>query len=129
MSDLLVSKCITPDGTVLQSRHVHDYVTHLDANGEEYMLDGGIDYIRCSVNKDPASDCSCYTSDSIEKIREHFSWGSYGVDGDEPLHYILLKDMDSKHIEAILAQYESAMVYRVVYMFYDELDYRRNNEC
>ena len=32
----------TPDGTIIRSRHRHDYVTHKDANGSEYMLDGGL---------------------------------------------------------------------------------------
>lgn len=33
---LLANRIITPDGTMLQSKHRHDYVTHIDANGKEY---------------------------------------------------------------------------------------------
>ena len=42
----------TPDGTILESKHRHDYVTHLDANGKEYMLDGGLAYVRSSAYGD-----------------------------------------------------------------------------
>lgn len=35
---LLVNRIQTPDGTILTSKSVHDYVTHTDANGEEYIL-------------------------------------------------------------------------------------------
>ena len=31
----------TPDGTLLESRTVHDYVSHKDLNGELYINDGG----------------------------------------------------------------------------------------
>ena len=27
---------------IIRSRHRHDYVTHTDANGKEYMVDGGV---------------------------------------------------------------------------------------
>ena len=49
---ILNSRMRTPDGTILESIHRHDYVTHTDANGKEYMLDGGCDYVRCSANGD-----------------------------------------------------------------------------
>ena len=49
---ILNSRMRTPDGTILESKHRHDYVTHTDANGKEYMLDGGLDYVRCSANGD-----------------------------------------------------------------------------
>lgn len=125
MPEILVNKIVTPDGTVLVSRYRHDYVTHLDANGEEYMRDGGNDYIRCNLNKEPATDCTCTTDDPIEKTREHFSWGSYGKHGDESLHYIVLKDMKTEHIEAILEHI--SMLPRFVKMFNDELVHRRDN--
>ena len=38
----------TPDGTVLVSRHRHDYREHTDANGSTYAVDGGSDYLKRS---------------------------------------------------------------------------------
>ena len=47
MNEQLISNKIrTPDGTILQSFNRHDYKTYIDANGFEYMVDGGIDYLR-----------------------------------------------------------------------------------
>lgn len=66
---LIYNAVRTPDGTILESRHVHDYATHLDANGDEYMVDGGFDYLRRSVNKVPAEDLSLYSDEKHEVIR------------------------------------------------------------
>lgn len=38
---IVYSAIKTPDGTILESKHVHDYQSYLDANGETYLLDGG----------------------------------------------------------------------------------------
>ncbi len=52
-SDQLVVNAIqTPDGTVLRSLHCHDYRAYQDANGKVYMIDGGLDYIKSSINED-----------------------------------------------------------------------------
>ena len=40
MSRLIYNAIRTPDGTVLESRHKHDYQEYQDANGLEYMVDG-----------------------------------------------------------------------------------------
>jgi len=40
MSVILSNRMKTPDETILESINRHDYVTHTDANGKEYMLDG-----------------------------------------------------------------------------------------
>lgn len=125
MDKLLVNKIITPDGTVLESRSVHDYVAHTDANGEEYMVDGGLEYIRRNINKIPAKDCTCTIDDPISRIRKHLSWGSYGKKGDEPLHYILLCDMETPHIKDVLCQCETYLSDRMKRIFHDELEYRR----
>ncbi len=64
---LILSQIQTPDGTILKSLHQHDYVTHVDANGEEYSLDGGNVYQRYNVCKEPFKDLSIY-SDNLGSV-------------------------------------------------------------
>lgn len=102
-NNIVYSAIRTPDGTLLESRHRHDYKTYVDSvTGEEYMIDGGLDYVRTNVNKVPATIITLCEDSPIEEIREYWSWGSYGKKGDEELHYILLKDMTNLHIWNIL---------------------------
>tara|TARA_R110000822_G_scaffold89718_1_gene207567 strand:+ start:117 stop:494 length:378 start_codon:yes stop_codon:yes gene_type:complete len=91
----------TPDGTLLESRFRHDYKTHVDANGKTYMIDGGLDYVRCSANGDEIHHC-VWNDDPFDKVREAITWGTYGINGDQPLSYIKLCDMETEHIKAVL---------------------------
>ena len=103
MSTLVYNAIRTPDGTVLESRHRHDYVTYQDKNGKEYMVDGGLEYIRRNVHDDaPYEELSVYTTDGHDRVREVVKWGTYGINGDQPLTRILLKDMNTEHIQACL---------------------------
>ena len=103
MSTLVYNAIRTPDGTVLESFHTHDYKTYVDRNGKEYMVDGGRDYIRRNVHDDaPYEELSVYTTDGHDRVREALKWGTYGIKGDQPLTYILLKDMNTGHIQACL---------------------------
>ena len=104
---LVYSAIKCPDGTILESKHVHDYVTHLDKNKETYILDGGTDYIRRSVNIVEAEDLSLYSDAPHEQIREKISRGSRGKSGREELKYILLKDIDEEYLQAIIDYEES----------------------
>lgn len=123
MRQLLVQSIKTPDGTILTSRHRHDYVTHIDAiSGEMYMVDGGNSYRRGTVNKVPATDLCVYTDDSHEKIREAFTWGSRGKSGNEPLTYITLSSLTADHILAILRT--QRLSEDVEQLFYNELNWR-----
>jgi len=124
MNTLLLNRIKTPDGTILTSRTRHDYVTHKDANGLEYMVDGGIDYQRCNLNKDaPHEDLSIYSDDAHEKIRAGFEWGGRGINGDQPLTYKPLMAMSDDHIKAILkTQNHISMIVREI--FANELRYR-----
>lgn len=124
MSKILVNKWETPDGTILESKHRHDYVEYVDTvSGENYAVDGGLAYLRCSMNKVPMKSHCIYSDDDIEKIRGHFKWGSYGKLGNQPLHYILLKDMTDDHIHAILETQFHIPEY-IKEVFRDELTYR-----
>ncbi len=102
---IICNGVITPDGTYLRSYNRHDYKTHLDKiTGETYMVDGGNDYLRRSVNTTPAHDVSVYLSDPFKTIREAFVWKSYGKNGEYLPYgkYICLCDMEDDHIAAIL---------------------------
>jgi hypothetical protein len=123
MKTLLVNAIITPDGTILESLHRHDYQTHIDANGEEYMIDGGLDYVRRSINKEPAIDAFVFTDDKHEVIREAFKWGTYGKNGDQPLVRKTLASLDTEHIEAILRT-QLHLKDHIRKVFEGELEYR-----
>lgn len=95
---------ITPDGTYLRSYHRHDYVEHLDKfTGEIYIVDGGNEYLRRSINTSPAEDLTVYLSDPFDVVREAFVWKSYGKNYEHPHGiYIKLCDITTDHIRAIL---------------------------
>jgi hypothetical protein len=123
MTRLLVNAIITPDGTRLESTHRHDYQTYTDANGEEYMIDGGTDYIRRSVNKEPAIDATITTDDPHAVIRTAFTWGTYGKNGDQPLVRKTLASLGTEHIEAILRT-QTHLSTHITKVFEDELIFR-----
>lgn len=117
----------TPDGTILESLHRHDFRTHIDTiTGETYMIDGGLDYRRGIVNKIEAKDLSVYLSDGHEKVREAITWGTRGKNGDQPLRRVKLKDMDTEHIQACLDTQPLHPAYKIA--FQNELEYRVENE-
>lgn len=125
MRKLIKNSIRTPDGTVLTSRHRHDFKSHKDKNNEIYVCDGGIDYIKRSVNIEPYEDLSLYSTDSFEKLREGIEWGSRGKNGDEPLQYKSISNMSNNHINSILSQYK--LVEHLKELFEKEMAYR--NEC
>lgn len=115
----------TPDGTILQSRHRHDFVTHTDVNGKFYMLDGGLSYVRRSANGD--EEMMVVTlAEPHEEIREACDWGTYGINGDQPLSYITLCDMTTDHIEAVLKNVSSINP-AIKTAMQNELEYRNDN--
>jgi hypothetical protein len=66
---ILYSGMLTPDGTLLESLYRHDYQCHDDKNGKHYLLDGGNDYIRSSMNLDERF-ITLYNTDPWELIRK-----------------------------------------------------------
>ena len=125
MSQLVRNSIITPDGTVLVSQHQHDFVIHEDKNGKKYGIDGGISgYGRLVGDMADCTDNRVYADDDFEIVREAMTWGTRGPDGDQPLTYVFLKDMESSHIQAILdTQRQVNADFRN--LFEKELDYRK----
>lgn len=104
---LIQNAIVTPDGTILNSTHRHDYVGHTDVNGTFYMRDGGVDYIR-GAGFEPKEDLTLYSDDPFEVIREKY------LVGDKRL-----KDVDIDTLE--LSPQVS------VGMFKQEIIYRHNH--
>ena len=126
VSVLLYRHLRTPDGTTLISSHRHDYKTHLDVNGKEYMLDGGLEYLRCSINGDE-DFFNLYNTDSIVAIRQYVGRSGYGKDGRGPYRAALLKDMSDQWVKASILFVLDAgdEMYGDVYQ--RELDYRKEH--
>ena len=102
---ILVNKIQTPDGTILESKHRHDYVSHTDANGEYYMVDGGKDYLKRSINIIPAIDLTIEDDGTHELRRKYLTWGNnYDKDMNRlpETIYNPIMNMTSDHIQAIL---------------------------
>lgn len=120
---LIYNAIKTPDGTILESRHRHDFKTHVDSiTNKEYMVDGGSSYVRRSAHLD--QEClNVYLSDGHTAVREALTWGTRGIDGLQPLTLIKLCDMATDHIEACLTtQYQMDPKFR--YAMQVELAYR-----
>lgn len=115
----------TPDGTILRSYGVHDYVSHTDKNGETYFTDGGIEYIRRSYNKVPAVSMDIYSDNAFETVREIDFWITYGKDGKQPSKRVSLSEMNKGHIKAILnTQYQ--IPFELATLFEKELEWRNS---
>ena len=125
MMNLVYNAIRTPDGTVIESTHRHDYVTHRDQNGTNYMIDGGLDYVRSSANGDE-EHLTVYLEDGHDTVRNALTWGTYGINGDQPLKRVKLSDMGSDHIKAVLKDNEKRpTVYpAVITAMQDELQFR-----
>lgn len=125
-SKYLVRNAIkTPDGTVLESTHRNDFRPHVDTvTGTNYAIDGGLSYRRIFGNK--YEDLSVETDDHFI-AREHLTWGTYGKDGDQPLTYKKIKDLDTGHIynilkncNGILEQIKLCLTYELLYRAFND---------
>lgn len=128
MAQLLANRIRTPDGTILESRSVHDYKEHVDTNGEYYFVDGGLSYLRRSVNTIPAEELSVTVEDPWQDQRAGFTWGTYGKDGKQKLQYKALQDLTTNHIQAILETQHHIPLWLRVQIFERELQYRSHND-
>ena len=101
-SHIVSNRIKTPDGTILISRHRHDFVGYTDkVTGGYYAVDGGHEYTkRCFDGR--YEELTVYDTDNFELIRNTMEWGTYGIKGDQPLQYRTLCHMSNSHIAAIV---------------------------
>lgn len=63
-------------------------------------------------------------------VRETFKWGTFGRNGDEPLKWILLKDISDNHLVNIITHLKSVSHYdnqKTISTFRNEMVYRNLN--
>lgn len=122
---IVLNRIMTPDGTILTSYHRWDYKTYTDkVSGEEYMVDGGLDYLRRNVNKRPAKDLTIYLDNEFEIVRKSMHWGTRGKDGKQELRWKPICQLDSDHIDAILDT-QMQIPGWLKELFEKELEYRK----
>lgn len=124
------------DGTKLFSFYRHDYREYTDKEGNFMFIDGGVDYIRYSVDEENSWLTEAEISDVIQDIREQYKWGvNYDKDMNKlpETKYVLLKDLDTEHILNIITyilnripkiiNYNNKMTIEI---FVEELKYRHS---
>jgi hypothetical protein len=121
--NILVNALVTPDGTVIESRSRWDYHSYVDSiTGKTYMVDGGLDYVRCCSQKD-GKVVTLYAGSPHSELREFFRWGTYGKSGNEPHKLVKLKDMETSHINSIITT-QTHISSDIISMFTREISYR-----
>lgn len=124
------------DGTKLFSFYRHDYREYTDKEGNFMFIDGGVDYIRYSVDEENSWLTEAEISDVIQDIREQYKWG---VNYDKNMNklpetkYVLLKDLDTTHIFNIITYILNRIPKIINYnnkvtieVFVEELKYRHS---
>lgn len=126
---LLVNSIQTPDGTILVSRHRHDFICHEDSvTGTRYCIDGGSEYIRWSTGGDYKNLC-VYSDDPHEMIRAGVERGGRGIDGDEPLTFVTLDKMNNAWLDATIVYEEKLRPNnRYIPIYKAEVEYRKQNK-
>lgn len=100
MKHIVYSALQTPDGTIIESKHRHDYVTHHDKNDKEYMIDGGHDELKWTSGHGDEKFILVYDDDPFEEVRKVFKWVC-------EKQYIKLMEITNDHLEA-LCNYDPA---------------------
>ena len=93
-------RCLECD-ELLVSYSRHDYKTCQCPNSA--MVDGGTDYARYgAMDMNMIEKIDVYDDDDFEIVRKHAVRGSRGPNGDQPLSWIAICDMDDDYLQAVL---------------------------
>jgi hypothetical protein len=101
----LLNSIKTPDGTILVSKNIHDYVSHIDKNGQYYAVDGGEAYLKRGFDKVDYEELSIKDDGEFETRRKYLHWGkNYDKDMNRLDRTIwqTIDKLDTGHIEAII---------------------------
>lgn len=89
-------ECLICD-EIVSSRHVHE-MNHCSCGNA--MVDGGMSYER--YGGDEINKITIYADDDFSIVRKVATRGSRGPNGDQPLSWIAICDMDDDYLQAVL---------------------------
>ena len=115
-------------GDEIQSHYRHDYKT---CSCRFLSVDGGTDYARrvfhtIDEGENMYTDLSLYEDDDFDEIRNYLCRGSRGKNGDQPLTWIPLKDIDDEYLVSLIDYKEQMCQTTDVHykMYLKEREYR-----
>ena len=123
---LLYNAIQCPDGTIIESKHRHDFVQHKQLDGRDYFVDGGLDYQRIGYSDNEFINLLVTTEDDHAKIREVFEWTSNYDANMNPIAPVKrkLKDLTDDHVKALVIWTEEGYPEYVHKIMLDEAEYR-----
>jgi hypothetical protein len=113
-------------GEVLVSKSRHDYKTCSCPN--KTMIDGGNEYVRFGGKDLSKIDVfTVFDTDDFKFVRRYASRGGRGVNGDEPLTWTKLCDMNDGWLEAVLRYYPEGTDNSHLRLIRKEIEYRKQH--
>jgi hypothetical protein len=113
-------------GEVLVSKSRHDYKTCVCPN--KTMIDGGKEYVRFGGKDLSKIDVfTVFDTDDFKFVRRYASRGGRGVNGDEPLTWTKLCDMNDSWLEAVLRYYPEGTDNSHLRLIRKEIEYRKQH--
>lgn len=116
-----------PDGTVIESKHQHDFVMHKQMDGREYFVDGGREYQRIGFSDKGFTNLMVTTESPHENIREVFTWVScLDAAGNRLPVYVTryLKDLGDNHVKALVKYTKEGYPEYIKKIMRDEFEFR-----
>jgi hypothetical protein len=128
---IVANLMLCPDGTVIQSKHRHDFVEYTDKEGNYFMIDGGLSYQRYSNESGKGTPIIVKSDDDITLIREWMYWGKNYDENKNLLpetEWVKLKDIDDNHLNALIVYWKERIdKYEMAYKFLDVFE--REKRC
>jgi hypothetical protein len=95
---IICNQIRTPDGTLLISHSVHDYIEHKDKiTGRVYAVDGGNEYLRRVGYIGDCEELSIMSDAPFEVIRENYYRGTWDKEGNRI--WIKMSEMSNGHLK------------------------------
>lgn len=100
----IIQNAVEVDGVIYRSTSVHDFVLLPD----QRAIDGGNEYLRRVGRFNENEDLSLYSDSPRPEVFEKLTWGTYGIDGQQPLRWVRIKDMSVSHIRNVLKMFNES---------------------